>query len=184
MTELDNCVLGVIWREGPMSAYGVRSHFAASTTVSWSSSTGTIYPAIRRLIAAALVEAGERTGPRRTQLLTVTNAGVEALRRWLVSVSPELGSSTADPIRTRVHFLSALEPDERREVLAGYRAASEAALRELEAFADQPATTSVEKSEHLGTLGALMEVRARLSWLDLVERELESFPGGLAAPKP
>lgn len=176
LTELDNCILGVIWREGPMSAYGVRSHFAASTTVSWSSSTGTIYPAIRRLIAAGLLEAGERSGPRRTQLLTVTDTGIEALRRWLLTVTAELGSTTADPIRTRVHFLAALGPEKRREVLAGYRAASEAALRELEVFADQPATTPVEKAEHLGTLGALMELRARLSWLQLVERELDSLP--------
>jgi DNA-binding PadR family transcriptional regulator len=177
LTELDNCVLGVIWREGPMSAYGVRSHFAASTTVSWSSSTGTIYPAIRRLIAAGLLQAGERTGPRRRQLLTVTGAGLDAIRSWLVTVSPELGSSTADPVRTRVHFLSALPPEKRREVLATYRAASEAALRELDAYAGQPATTAVEKSEHLGTLGAQMELRARLSWLDLVERELDSLAG-------
>jgi DNA-binding PadR family transcriptional regulator len=172
LTELDNCILGVIWREGPMSAYGVRSHFARSTTVAWSSSTGTVYPAIRRLVAARLLVAGKRTGPRKTQLLTLTEAGMVALREWLIHVTPELGSSTADPIRTRVHFLAALEPRRRVGVLAAYRAATETAIEQLEREAGQPARTMVEQSDRLGTLGALMELRARREWLDQVEDEL------------
>jgi DNA-binding PadR family transcriptional regulator len=172
LTELDNCILGVIWREGPMSAYGVRSHFARSTTVAWSSSTGTIYPAIRRLVAAGLLTAGKRTGPRKTQLLTLTDAGLVALREWLTHVTPELGSPTADPIRTRVHFLAALNPRRRAEVLAAYRAVTDDAIEQLEREAEEPARTPVEHSERLGTLGALMEVRARRAWLDQVEDEL------------
>jgi DNA-binding PadR family transcriptional regulator len=172
LTELDNCILGVIWREGPMSAYDVRSHFAQSTTVAWSSSTGTVYPAIRRLVLAALLTAGARTGPRKRQLLSVTAEGMAALRHWLAKVGTDLGSPTADPIRTRVHFLAALGQAERQHVLRNYRSITEAAYERLKAIADQRAKTAVEQSERLGTLGALMEVRARLEWLDLVEPEL------------
>ena len=172
LTELDNCILGVIWREGPMSAYGVRGHFARSTTVAWSSSTGTVYPAIRRLVTAGLLAAGRRTGPRKTQMLALTDAGMAALREWLTHVTAELGSSTPDPIRTRVHFLAALSPRRRAEVLAAYRAVTDAAIEQLGRDVEQPARTPVEQSERLGTLGALMEVRARREWLDQVEDEL------------
>lgn len=175
LTELDNCILGVIWREGPMSAYGVRAHFGQSTTTTWSSSTGTVYPAIKRLVAAGLLDAADRTGPRNSQLLTVTDQGLEALRRWLVTVTPELGSSTADPIRTRAHFLAALEPQTRAKVLALYRAATDESLATLETHAHEPATDAVTRSEHLGTIGALMELRARREWLDLVEREFAAM---------
>lgn len=173
LTELECCILGVIWREGPMSAYGVRAHFAASTTVSWSSSTGTVYPAIRRLRDAEYVDAASPTGPRKRELLSLTGKGREALEHWLTRVTDDLGASTADPIRTRVHFLAALDPQARRQVLAGYRAATRAAIDELERHAEQPATTAVERSEWLGTLGALAELRARLDWLHVAERELE-----------
>jgi DNA-binding PadR family transcriptional regulator len=171
LTELDNCILGVIWREGPMSAYGVRSHFARSTTVTWSSSTGTVYPAIKRLLAAGLLTAGEPTGPRNSQLLALTASGMRALESWLSEVTAALGSSTADPIRTRVHFLAALADGRRDRVLADYRAVTDGALRRLEAEAQRPARTKAEKSERLGALGALMELRARREWLDLVEQE-------------
>lgn len=175
LTELDNCILGVIWRDGPMSAYGVRSHFAQSTTATWSSSTGTVYPAIRRLRAAGLLDAAPPTGPRKSELLNLTSKGRKSLQQWLKNVASALGSSTADPIRTRVHFLGALDRRTRQRVLADYRAATRAAIEELEDYAAGPAETVVERSERLGTLGALAELRARLEWLGIAERELEKL---------
>ena len=176
LTELDNCILGVIWREGPMSAYGVRAHFARSSTTTWSSSTGTVYPAIRRLRDNGLLDAASPSGPRKSELLSLTAKGRDALKRWLKDVAVELGASTADPIRTRVHFLSALGAADRKRALADYRAATSAAIDELEKEAGRPATSRVERSERLGTLGALAELRARLDWLSTVERELEMIP--------
>ena len=170
LTELESCILGVVWREGPMSAYGVRSHFAASPTVTWSSSTGTVYPAIGRLRNSGLLIAAAPTGPRKRELLSITNEGRRSLRRWLTAVPPELGASTSDPIRTRVHFLAALPPRQRQQSLTRFRAVTVAAINELEREAASPAVTRVEKSEMLGTLGSLAELRARLNWLDEVER--------------
>ena len=175
LTELECCILGVIWREAPVSAYGVRAHFAASTTVSWSSSTGTVYPAIRRLREAGLLAAEAPTGPRKSELLNLTAGGREALDHWLTNVTPQLGASTADPIRTRVHFLAALDSGTRRRVLEEYRAATRAAIEQLEPHAAERAATAVELSERLGTLGALAELRARLEWLDIAERELSAL---------
>ncbi len=172
LTELDNCILGVIWREGPMSAYGVRAHFGRSTTTTWSSSTGTVYPAIRRLRAAGLLAAGPPSGPRKSELLSLTAKGRKALEQWLTRLTSDVGPSTADPIRTRVHFLAALEDEARTKAFGDYRAATRAAVEKLEASAAKKAKTAVEKSERLGTLGALAELRARLEWLDVAEREL------------
>ena len=155
-----------------MSAYGVRAHFARSTTTSWSSSTGTVYPAIRRLRGAGYLDASSPTGPRRSELLTLTDKGKRALRDWLTVVTPQLGGSTADPIRTRVHFLAALDMLTREKVLADYCAATRDSIRKLEAHAAEPVETAVDRSERLGTLGALAELRARLEWLDWVESEL------------
>ena len=172
LTELESCILGVIWREGPMAAYGVRAHFAGSTTVTWSSSTGTVYPAIRRLREAGLLDAESPSGPRKSERLSLTPNGRTAVEAWLTKVAPDVGAATADPIRTRVHFLNLLDPRTRRRLLAEYRAMTRQAIDKLDAQAARPATGAVEKSERLGTMGALAELRARLEWLAWVEEEL------------
>lgn len=172
LTELDNCILAVIWRGGPMSAYGVRSHFSGSATTTWSSSTGTVYPAIRRLRAAGLLKAEAPAGPRKSELLSLTPAGRDALDDWLTKLPPELGTATADPIRTRVHFLTAIHPSARKQAFDDYRSATLAAMARLEAAMARPLETPVDRSEQLGRLGALAELKARLEFLDLAEREL------------
>jgi DNA-binding PadR family transcriptional regulator len=155
-----------------MSAYGVRAHFAGSRTVSWSSSTGTVYPAIRRLRQAGYLEAAAPAGPRKSELLSLTRKGRTALDSWLTQLQPDLGSSTADPIRTRVHFLSALDAPARREALASYRAATRAAIAAVEKALAVRSADPVQRSERLGSLGALAQLKARLEFLDMAEAEL------------
>jgi DNA-binding PadR family transcriptional regulator len=174
LTELDNCILGVIWRGGPMSAYGVRAHFAGSNTVSWSSSTGTVYPAIRRLREAGYLDAAAPAGPRKSELLSLTKKGRSALDDWLTDVQPGLGSARADPLRTRVHFLSALDAPARRQAFADYRAATRTAIAGIEKDLERPAAGAVGRSERLGSLGALAELKARLDWLHMAESEFSA----------
>lgn len=173
LTEFENCILGVIWRGGPMSAYGVRSHLGGSSTVSWSSSTGSVYPAIRRLRQAGYLKAGTPTGPRRSETLALTPRGRKALDKWLTEVRPGLASSTADPIRTRVHFLAALAGGERRRVMAEYEAATAAAIAMLENKVENASGNAVDQSERLGTLGSLAELRARLDWLRSIGEDVD-----------
>jgi DNA-binding PadR family transcriptional regulator len=175
LSELESCILGVVWRGGPMSAYDVRSHFARSTTVTWSSSTGTVYPAIRRLRGAELLDAAPPQGPRRSELLSLTSRGREALEHWLTNVTSDLGASTADPIRTRVHFLAALPQDKQKAVLERYMEATGKALERHEAKLQQLGDTPGEGAERLGTLGAMSELRARLHWLETVGPELRKI---------
>ena len=181
MTELDHCVLAVVWRDGPLSAYEVRRSFAASSTVSWSSSTGSIYPAIRRLIEAQLVNAGPARGARKARTLEVTAAGKASVRRWLLRKRDDLGLPTADPIRTRVQFLRMLPAAERAEALSTYReqtvqalAAETDALRTL-------ARTGQSEMDLLAGFAILAELKARLDWLVLTESVLI---GGDALPEP
>ena len=172
MTELDHCVLAVVWRDGPLSAYEVRRSFAASSTVSWSSSTGSIYPAIRRLVEAQLVDAGPAQGARKARRLEVTAAGKASVRDWLLRKRDDLGLPTADPIRTRVQFLCMLPATERAEALSGYReqtvqalAAESDALRVL-------ARNGESEMDLLAGFATLAELKARLDWLKLTESVL------------
>ena len=167
LTELDQCVLAVVWREGPLTAYGVRTVFRESTTAGWSSSSGSIYPAIRRLIAAGLVDGGTAKDRRGTQALAITAAGRAALKRWLTDLAPELGSATPDPIRTRAQFLTALNSEGRTDFIARSRTVTTQAITELEAHAERIRGDPGQRLDLIGTVGSIGELRARLAWLEL-----------------
>jgi PadR family transcriptional regulator len=52
LTELESCVLGVVWQRGPCTAYTVRREH-------WSSSAGSIYPVLARLESLGLIDGEE-----------------------------------------------------------------------------------------------------------------------------
>lgn len=166
LTELDFCVLGVIWERGPLSAYRVRARFEESNTSTWSSSAGSIYPSIRRLVRAGLAVAGSRQDERGTRHIGITGKGRERLRAWLVDLPPKIGTATADPIRTRAQFVTSVSHQDRLRFLENARAITRAALKEVEKV------TKVKSSdtmlEYIGNLGSIFELRARLQWLNHV----------------
>lgn len=172
LTELDNCILGIVWRAGSITAYGVRNYFAQSATLTWSASTGSVYPSIRRLRTARLLAAKPPSGPRKSELLHLTASGLAALELWLVQTDADFGRATSDPIRTRIHFLGALSNGSRRHILKHYQDITRTAIDELEQRLALAMTSEIDLSEKLGVMGALAELRARLNWLIEVEQVL------------
>jgi PadR family transcriptional regulator, regulatory protein AphA len=76
-------ILGMLgWR--PMSGYEIKSLVDRSTRFFWAASYGQIYPELRRLGEAGLIEgeASPRGGRRRT-VYRLTPAGRNELRAWL-----------------------------------------------------------------------------------------------------
>ena len=173
MTELDHTVLALIARDGPLSAYGVRKDFAGSLTPTWSSSTGSIYPAIRRLSDGGFIHASAPKGGRGKQELRITPAGRVALSKWLSMVTLDIAAATPDPIRTRAHFLRLLDASTRRKFLTDARKRTEAAISIAERIFDERVATGASKLEYLPGLGVLYELKARRDWLDLLARELK-----------
>ena len=172
MTELDQTVLAIVGRDGPLSAYDVRKDFAQSLTPSWSSSTGSIYPSIRRLIEAGLIKASEPEGSRGKQELTITAAGTAALKKWLAKATIETAAATPDPIRTRAHFLRLLPRTGRRKFIDDARKSTEAALAGAEQRTADRIAAGATKEQYLPGLGVVYELRARRDWLALLAREL------------
>jgi DNA-binding PadR family transcriptional regulator len=174
LTELEHCVLGIVWRDGPMTAYEVASRFAVSLSPYWSGSAGAIYPLVKRLQKRGLILAELRAwnGSRKAMLSTTGN-GEKALRSWLEPPLPDdAGAPSFDPVRTRIFFLDILPVarreaflDEAERVIAGQlqhvveqRSAEEARGDELEA---------------LGSLGVIFELKARKRWLRAVREHLK-----------
>jgi DNA-binding PadR family transcriptional regulator len=138
-------------------------------TAAWSGSTGSIYPAIRRLVTRGLLRASAHRDARRTRELRISPRGIVVLRRWLRSVSAGLAGNVPDPVRTRVQFLSALTPREASRFLADAEADCKAALRTVESvMAAEPPTS--ERQRRWALTGARHELKARLEWIRWVRR--------------
>jgi len=178
LTELDFCVLGVIWECGPLYAYRVRTRFEESNTTAWSSSAGSIYPSIRPLVRAGLAVAGSRRDERGTRHVAITAKGRGRLHAWLVDLPPEIGTATADPIRTRAQFVTSVSYEDRLRFLDNARAITRAALQEVEKVTKVQSTNPDMVLEYIGNLGSIFELRARLQWLNRVAELLKTNSGG------
>ena len=118
-TELEGCVLGIVWERGPCTAYVIRTVFLESLSPYWSGSAGSIYPLVARLEARGLVAARvEPRGGRSRKELSITPEGVAALHAWLRPLPEWTGSVPVDPVRTRMFFLGALPPEEQEAFVA------------------------------------------------------------------
>lgn len=97
LSSLELRILGLI-RESARSGYDLRKLLAASP--------GAIYPAVKRLAAAGLIEGrGEATGARRKEMFYPTAAGRRALKEGLDR--PTLEEMRRDPqaVAGRLRFL-------------------------------------------------------------------------------
>lgn len=165
MTELEGVILGIIWSRQPCSPYVVLSRFKQSPTWGWSSSTGAIYPAIRRLKQRQLLAArAEAKGKRRSELLSLTPSGQAELQKWISEVAEEMGSAGIDPIRTRVNYLAVLDPPARIAFLDRAEEVTRSRLARAHASSADP---EARESWTLAatSIGVVHQLEARLLWL-------------------
>lgn len=167
MTDLELCVLGIVWLRGPCSAYAVRCELAESTSSYWSSSAGSIYPVIKRLLAAKLIAA--RPVPsdgRGKRNVAATAMGERALQSWFTELPEWIGMVGLDPIRTRMNFFAVLKGARQQlafldTTIARTQDCIENEKRKLKILSGV---------DHLAHLGALYELEGRKTWLVAVRK--------------
>src|SRR5918996_4715616 len=82
-------ILGML-RHEPRSGYEIKSIVDRSTRFFWAASYGQIYPELRKLADAGLIEGKSKpSGGRKRTEYTLTPAGRKELRRWL-EIEPEV----------------------------------------------------------------------------------------------
>lgn len=171
LTELEYCVLAVIARNQPCTAYAVRREFQTSLTESWRASTGSIYPLMRKLVSGGEVRQVDVPGrTRNAKMLSLTAAGDRAILHWLTSVTDALAAPVADPIRTRAHLLELLSPADARAVVNRWKDATSRTLAQVEARLDEAREINHETGR-ITLRGSQLQVQARLQWLEELEAE-------------
>ncbi len=97
-------ILGMLaW--GPRSGYDIKADVDKSVRFFWAASYGQIYPELKRLSEAGLIE-GQAQGGRRRTVYRITDLGAEALEAWLTEAAadvrdPRRGPAQAVPRRRR-----------------------------------------------------------------------------------
>jgi PadR family transcriptional regulator AphA len=129
---------------GPKSGYEVKALVDRSTRFFWAASYGQIYPELRKLAEAGLIEGTEAAqGERKRIVYRLTADGEAALRGWL-GTPPEVMEMRHEGM-LKVFFADALEPSERVERIrdmAEQHRRKAALLHEVEAGATKSPDSS------------------------------------------
>ena len=135
--ELSNTayvILGAL-HERPRSGYDIKSFADGSTRHFWAISYGQLYPELKRLLDAGLIEASAQpTGSRQRTLYRLTPLGAEALADWVSDTSIR-SYELRDEMLVRLVFSDAVEPGTRSELarsMAGRHRALADGLRHKE----------------------------------------------------
>lgn len=113
-------ILGMVSREG-RSGYEIKAAVDNSTRFFWAASYGQIYPELRRLSEAGLIEGSDAPrGERKRTVYAITPGGEEALKAWL-RLPPETAEMREEGL-LKVFFSGVLEPEEAVTTLRAMRA--------------------------------------------------------------
>jgi DNA-binding PadR family transcriptional regulator len=126
-------ILGML-RSEPRSGYEIKQAVDHSTRFFWAASYGQIYPELRKLAKAGLVEGeSQPTGGRKRTLYRLTDAGREELRNWLAEPPEHL--ELRDEGLLKLFFAIEAEPGKAVEIIDAKQRLMEeklAALRAIE----------------------------------------------------
>ncbi len=173
LSELEGAVLSMVWRDGPVTPYALRKLAHESRSPQLSTSAGSMYPLVERLVERGLID-GEAfiQGKREGTAYRITKIGLAELRAWIAAPANTVASGAlVDPIRTRLMMLNALPRQKQREVIENLRRALEDDLEDVMAkreefeLLDDPHALAAWR-------GDLLVQRARLKWLKEVEAHL------------
>jgi DNA-binding PadR family transcriptional regulator len=177
-------------RFGSRTGYEIKQKIEISTRFFWGASYGQIYPELKRLAAAGLVEAEQdpRGGLKRTAY-RLTPDGERVLHEWLTDQGHQL-FEMRDEALLKIFFGDLLTPE---ELLANVRARREWCERTLELFRQIDDLAVTGWGPRQSPTDALHYGLELIEWMrgwyarkeaELTARGRRGPPGGTQAPGP
>jgi PadR family transcriptional regulator AphA len=131
-------ILGMVSRE-PRSGYEIKASVDETTRFFWAASYGQIYPELKRLAAAGLIEGIDASrGERKRTVYAITATGEQELEDWLRN-PPETAEMREEGL-LKLFFSGVLAPEQAAETLRSmreYRLGIAARLRAMEPRAQE-----------------------------------------------
>ena len=166
-------ILGMVSRE-PRSGYEIKAVVDNTTRFFWAASYGQIYPELKKLSEAGLVEGIDASqGDRKRTRYAITAAGEEALKEWLRK-PPETAEMREEGL-LKLFFSGVLRPGEAAETLRAMRE------RRLE-LSERLRAMEPQKMENPEDPFPLMVLRAGIEFNDWFAEWCERMEAQLLAP--
>jgi PadR family transcriptional regulator AphA len=178
LSKTSYVILGML-RQGATTGYEIKAKADISTRFFWAISYGQIYPELKRLEQAGLVEgeADESSG-RQRRAYKITASGEQALHAWLTSSDDMLSELRHEGV-LRFFFASALDHAEQIELLASMRARHERIRDELERIRPTAAQRAIDADDRFPLLTLETGIAYQDFFIDLcdrLERQLDDPP--------
>jgi DNA-binding PadR family transcriptional regulator len=162
ITEHEGMLLALVLRQQPVTAYQLFRMFEQSPVTSINSSKGQLYPAIRRLRERGLLDARKVAGDgRKSEELSVTDAGHAAVREWTRNIEPS-HIVLDDPLRTRILSFDVLNREERLEWIAR----AKALVKQRRAIVDEYDASVDVPFQDFAYSSVMETLRIKMEWLD------------------
>jgi DNA-binding PadR family transcriptional regulator len=171
MTPLSYALLGLV-RQQPRSGYALRKVFETTPLGGYSSSPGSIYPALRSLEKAGLLETHEHRAHGKG-LYHLTLQGERALDVWLRAPIGDLGEAML-----RFAFLPDEDWDAIRAFLHSFEQAAEAQSNALRAFLAGEGSSGMSFKARLAVEHGRQGLQASADWARSARRQFEQCRSG------
>ncbi len=162
-------ILGMV-RSGPKSGYEIKALVDRTTRFFWAASYGQIYPELKRLSEAGLIEGVDSpTGGRKRTVYEITADGEEELKAWLRQ--PPSTYEMREEGLLKLFFADALPREEAIEILRAMRAYRLDVAGQLRAM--EPQKSETEDAFPLIVLRGGIEFTEFIAdWCERIEAQL------------
>jgi PadR family transcriptional regulator AphA len=135
LVSLRHALLGVL-KDKPLTGYDLVRHFQGTVCFLWSAPQSQIYPELRRMEAAGLIQAKVAPRGQRAQkrIYSVTEDGMQELRRWATDFIPL--PAQRDPVILKAAFFDLAPLDSVREQLRAHIAQYQWRMEQWQARAE------------------------------------------------
>jgi len=174
LSKTSYVILGML-RTRAHTGYEIKSIVDHSTRFFWAASYGQIYPELKRLEEAGLVE-GESVPQdgRRRRAYSLTASGREALEEWITSGEP-LHSEMRHEGLLRFFFADVVDPDEQVELVRTMREMHERARDEMQSIRPKAREARNERGQEFPLRTLEFGIAYQdfvIEWCSQLEREL------------
>ena len=177
LTSAAYVILGML-HERPMSGYDIKQIADKSVRHFWNVSYGQIYPELKRLTEAGLVEPEDvSTGSRQRNLYRLTDSGREELAGW-ARVSATEPAELRDEMMARLFFSDAVSLQERIRLVTAMRLRHEALVAQLRSLEPQAGDDHLAHPMHGEVLGFGIGFHSwMVQWCSQLEAKLSAGMG-------
>ena len=181
MNILSYAILGLIDKER-ITGYDLTKRFNASVADFWSANQSQIYPELKKLVQARLIEyevviQGEVLEKK---LYSITAEGKEVLKKWMLEEDPALPQSK-DVFKLRIYLAEQLTKEQLLDKLLKRQQQCVNLLNRYQSkfkdYTDLP-VPPVQLGDYILLKGAMAQLEAQLGWLEESINYIETLPNG------